>query len=169
MDYRKYTQQMNNPTYISDVDTINQYYYQLLNDYNFLLVNYNKLRITLGQYDPNNHVIITKEEYQRLREQNFFKDNELNKLSRRVDVVTHANKKVVNRYENIRRGKLRLKNTLNQIISDLNIKCDNLTKDIHLKNIQINSLNEQLDKFISYNESWNDWENLDSSVIDIAH
>ena len=43
------------------------------------------------------------------------------------------------------------------------------TKDIHLKNIQINSLNEQLDKFISYNESWNDWENLDSSVIDIAH
>ena len=169
MDYRMYIDQINNPTYISDVDTINQYYYQLLNDYNFLLGNYNRLRSNVGQYDPKYHIIITKEEHHRLNEHNICKENEINKLRRRLDVVTNANKKVVNRYENIRRSKLRLKNTLNQIISDLNVKCDNLTKDIHLKNIQIDSLNDQLNKFISYNDSWNDWENLDSSVIEITH
>ena len=106
-----------------------------------------------------------------------FKIDEISKLSRKIDVVTYSNKKVVNRYQNIRRDKLRLKNKLNKIISDLNLRCDELSREINIKNNQIDNLNNQINQASNIelynnstnNDAWNDWENLDSSMVYGAH
>ena len=167
-------QNFNNPEYIDDLDTANQYCYNLLMNLNYLNSRYNHLRNSLGNYNPEKHIIITKEEYHNLNNLRIYKNDEINKLNRKIDIITHSNKKVVNRYQNIRRDKLRLKNKLNTIISDLNLRCDDLIREINQKNIEIDNLNNQINVNLNFsdtgnNETWNDWENLDSSMLYVGH